>query len=105
MVHILSLIVLMVAAVPFVASDPGVPQDSQGHMVVMDVRDCGAHGHAGMDGNDVTCPGMMLHCVTVLETDRMTSEPRVIIVKLYHRVHPIHAKSIAPEAVSPPPRA
>ncbi|MDA3858679.1 MAG: hypothetical protein PF480_10715 [Roseovarius sp.] len=80
MAHILSLVVLMVAAVPFVASDASAPQDSQHRMAVMDVRDCGTH--ADMDGTDATCPGMMLHCVAVLELDRTTSETRVIVVEL-----------------------
>lgn len=103
MAHILSLVVLMVAAVPFVAPDASAPQDSQHRMAVMDVRDCGTH--ADMDGTDATCPGMMLHCVTILEIERTASETRVIVVELYHRFRPIHAESIAPEASSPPPRA
>jgi len=103
MAHILSLVVLMVAAMPFVASDASAPQDNPHRMAVMDLRDCGTH--VDMDGTDAPCPGMMLHCVAVLDFGRTTSEPRVIVVALYHRFRPIHAESVAPEAASPPPRA
>jgi hypothetical protein len=71
-------------------------------MAAIDVRDCGTH--LSMDGTAAACPGIMLHCVTLVQAGSITSEPEVVIVFLQHRLRAIYAESIAQETSSPPPR-
>ena len=103
MVHILSLIVLMVAAMPFVGSDASVPREEQAQAITMDVRDCDAHLLSG----DMTlgCPGMMVHCVAFSDADHALSELKSIIGHVYYGSRAVDAESLKPEASSPPPRA
>ena len=68
MAHILSLIVLMVAAMPFVGPEAGSPQEDWSHVAAMDVRDCDAH--LVSDDTIPGCPGMMVHCVTFSNAGR-----------------------------------
>jgi hypothetical protein len=103
MAHILSLVVLMITAMPFVAFDASKSQGDHGHIVAMDTLDCNAHVMVG--GNDAACPGTMLHCMTLIMMGRISSEPKAVIVYLHHPFRSFHAESISPESSSPPPRA
>ncbi|WP_147094963.1 hypothetical protein [Roseovarius sp. TE539] len=103
MAHILSLILLMGVALPFVGPGAGSLQGNQGDVIAMDVRDCGEHF---MSGNSISvCPGAMVHCVTFTNVDHSLREPQFFVVHVYHRSSPVDAESLTPEASSPPPRA
>jgi hypothetical protein len=103
MAHILSLILLMGVALPFVGSGAGSLHGDQGDVIAMDVRDCGKHltsSHATSG-----CPGVMVHCVTFLNVDHMLPERKSYVVHVHHRSRAVDAESLIPEAASPPPRA
>lgn len=102
MAHIVSLTLLMVAALPFVVSEAGFPHDDRNHFVDMDVRDCGAHLVAGDES--LVCSGMMVHCVTFSGAGHTVAEPVFRAAYIYHRSRAVQADSIVPEASSPPPR-
>ncbi len=102
MAHILSLIVLMLAAMTFVVSEDDLPQEDWSHVAAMDVRDCDAHLVA--DDTIPGCPGMMVHCVTFSNGDHALAEPKLLIVHVYHGSRAVYAESLTPEASSPPPR-
>jgi hypothetical protein len=102
MAHILSLIVLMVAAMPFVGPEADSPQEDWSHVAAMDVRDCDAH--LVSDDTIPGCPGMMVHCVTFSNVDHALPEPKLLVVPVYHGSRAVDAESLKPEASSPPPR-
>jgi hypothetical protein len=102
MAHILSLIVLMVAAMPFIGPEADSPQEDWSLVAAMNVRDCGAH----LVSNDTItgCPGMMVHCVIFSNVDHALPEPKLLVVHVYHGSRAVDAESLKPEASSPPPR-
>ena len=100
--HILSLIALMVAAMPFIGSEADSPQQDWSHVAAMDVRDCG--GHLVSDDTIPGCRGMMVHCVTFSNADHALPEPKLFVVHVYHGSRAVDAEGLKPEASSPPPR-
>ena len=102
MAHILSLIVLMVAAVPLVGFEAGKPYDEQGNAAAMDDHDCGVHLLS--DNKGLACPSLMVHCSTLSGVDIALPERSTIVVNLFHRVQQVDTDSFEPEANSPPPR-
>ncbi|MBW4975985.1 conserved hypothetical protein [Roseovarius sp. EC-HK134] len=102
MAHILSLIVLMLAAMTFVVSEDDLPQEDWSHVAAMDVRECGTH-HVS-DDTIPGCLGMMVHCVTFSNVDHALPEPKFLVVHVYHGSRAIDAESLKLEASSPPPR-
>lgn len=103
MAHILSLIFLMGAAMPFVGTEAGSPHEDQSDVVAMDMRDCGQH--LVSDDAIPGCPGMMIHCATFSNVDHALPGLKLFVVHVYHRSHAVDAESLTPEASSPPPRA
>jgi|TARA_R110002012_G_scaffold180911_3_gene346795 hypothetical protein len=101
MAHILSLIVLMLAAMTFVVSEDDLPQEDWSHVAAMDVRERGTH-HVS-DDTIPGCLGMMVHCVTS-NLDHALPEPKFLVVHVYHGYRAIDAESLKLEASSPPPR-
>jgi hypothetical protein len=103
MAHILSLIVLMSAAMPFVGSGAGSPHNAQDDVVAMDVRDC---AERLMSGDAISgCPNMMVHCVTFANLGHALPEPTALVIPVYHRSHAVDADSLTQDPMSPPPRA